>query len=263
MPDARRGVDVEAPAERIQAVGRARKALPRRAAGCRSCRARGRPAARPRRASSLLRNAMSKPALWITSRAGAGLASRSWSRNARKSSTTSANTGCVAQEGGGQAVHLLRVGRHVALGIEVAVEEAAGRHVVEQLERADLDHPVAVGRLEPGGLGIDHDLAHQVSRAPRRDPGLLAARTAPAKRLARLQRPAPRPGLARTARSRPDQRRDRADGMAPLQTGRDHEIGAPALLGVRQLARADRRQALAASCPAGAARAAPAGSRAR
>ena len=68
----------------------------------------------------------------------------------------------LAEEGSGQAVHQLRIGRHVALGVEVAVEEAAGRQVVDQLDRADLDQPVAVARLEPGGLGVDHDLAHAV-----------------------------------------------------------------------------------------------------
>ena len=35
---------------------------------------------------------------------------------------------------------------------------------------------------------------------------------------------------------------DREQRAAPLETGRNHEVGAPALLGIRDLAGGDRRQ---------------------
>jgi hypothetical protein len=35
--------------------------------------------------------------------------------------------------------------------------------VVEQLDRADLDDPMAVVRLQPGGLGVEDDLAQGAS----------------------------------------------------------------------------------------------------
>ena len=112
--------------------------------------------------------ARSNAALWITSRAGAWLASPSLVEELQEGVRHLGEHRLVLQERGGQAVHLERLGRHVALGIDVAVEHAAGRDVVEQLDRADLDHPMAVGRLQPGGLGIDHDLAHRGSSGLRR-----------------------------------------------------------------------------------------------
>ena len=65
----------------------------------------------------------------------------------------------VAQELGGQAVHLERLVWHLALGIQMAVPHPAGRDAVEQLDAADLDDAVAVERVEPGRLGVEHDLA--------------------------------------------------------------------------------------------------------
>ena len=47
-----------------------------------------------------------------------------------------------------------------ALGIDVAVEHTAGRHVVHQLDAGDLDDAMAVVGIEAGGLGVEHDLAH-------------------------------------------------------------------------------------------------------
>ena len=32
---------------------------------------------------------------------------------------------------------------------------------IDQLDAADLDQTVAVQRIKPGGLGIEHDLAHE------------------------------------------------------------------------------------------------------
>ena len=65
----------------------------------------------------------------------------------------------VAQELGGQAVHLEGLIGHLALGVEVAVPHPARRDAVEELDAADLDDSVAVERVEPGGLGVEHDLA--------------------------------------------------------------------------------------------------------
>ena len=59
-------------------------------------------------------------------------------------------------------MHRERLRRHVALGIDVAVEFAPGRDVVHQLDAGDLDDAMAVIRVEPGGFGIDHDLAHRL-----------------------------------------------------------------------------------------------------
>src|SRR5207244_10593423 len=59
-----------------------------------------------------------------------------------------------------EPVHLERRGRHVALGIDVAVKGAAGRNAVIELDAADRDHPIPLQRVEAGGLGIEHDLAH-------------------------------------------------------------------------------------------------------
>ena len=50
--------------------------------------------------------------------------------------------------------------RHVAFRIEVAVKRLAGREAVDELDAADLDQPIALKGIEPGGFGIEHDLAH-------------------------------------------------------------------------------------------------------
>ena len=60
-----------------------------------------------------------------------------------------------------EAVHHLGLERHVAFGIEIGVEMAAGLDAVEDLDAADLDHPVAAGRVEPGGLGVEDDFPHE------------------------------------------------------------------------------------------------------
>ena len=75
------------------------------------------------------------------------------------------------QEAVGQAVHRLGLARHRPAGIEIGVEGAPGLDPVDQLDAADLDHPVAVLRAEAGGLGVEDDFAHGLdyeSRAPRR-----------------------------------------------------------------------------------------------
>ena len=106
---------------------------------------------RPARPSSAFRNFMSKAALWITS-----CASPMKSRKARPMP----EHGLVAQEVIAQAVHLERLFRHRAFGVDVLVIGPAGRQVVQQLDRADFDDAVALGRFEAGGFGVKHDLTH-------------------------------------------------------------------------------------------------------
>ena len=95
---------------------------------------------------------MSNAALWMTS---ASLADEP-----RNSSATSANSGLSFRKCRRQPVHRLGFGRHVALGIDEAMELAPRRDAVEELDAADLDQPVAALRIEAGGFGVEHDLAH-------------------------------------------------------------------------------------------------------
>ena len=67
------------------------------------------------------------------------------------------------QELGGKTVHRERLGRHVALGVDVAVKGLPGRHAIENLDAADLDQPIAAQRIKAGGFGIENDFAHQRS----------------------------------------------------------------------------------------------------
>ena len=69
-------------------------------------------------------------------------------------------TRLVRQEFLRQFMDPVCVGRHVALGIDVAVPDLAGRHAVDQFQRADLHDPVPLGRLQPRRLGIEDDLTH-------------------------------------------------------------------------------------------------------
>jgi hypothetical protein len=57
-------------------------------------------------------------------------------------------------------VHLERLARHAAFGVDVLVIGAAGGQVVEQLDRADFDDAVAFGGLKPGGFGVENDFTH-------------------------------------------------------------------------------------------------------
>ena len=96
---------------------------------------------RPAQPSSALRKLMSKPALWITSRASP--------TKARNSSATSAKTGLSARNAAVRPCTATASGRHLALGVDVGVEGPAGRHVVDELDRADLDDPVAGAGSSP------------------------------------------------------------------------------------------------------------------
>ena len=75
------------------------------------------------------------------------------------------NNGLSARNSARQAMHLERLARHVALGIDVAMERLAGRHAVEDLDAADLDKPIAAQRIEPGRFGIENYFAHGRVRA--------------------------------------------------------------------------------------------------
>ena len=108
-----------------------------------------RPAAQP---SSWLRKPKSKLALCATSGES--------SMNSSSSSARSAKRGLSDRKIVGQPVDRFGLARHRPLGIEISVEVAAGLDPVEDLDAADLDHAVAAGRVEPGGLGIEDDFAH-------------------------------------------------------------------------------------------------------
>ena len=156
--DAVAAVDPEAHAQGVEAVLGAR--MPGARKGQRvdhpaACR----PAARPQRSSSKLRKPKSKPALCATSGES--------SMNSSSSSACSAKRGLSDRKMVGQAVDRLGLERHVALGIEISVEVAAGLDAVEDLDAADLDHAVAAGRVEPGGFRIEDDFPH-AANYPRR-----------------------------------------------------------------------------------------------
>jgi len=65
----------------------------------------------------------------------------------------------AAQEGGRQAVHLLGLGRHVALGVDIDVEAAPGGQIVLDLQARQFHQPVAQVRLEARGFSVEDDLA--------------------------------------------------------------------------------------------------------
>ena len=66
----------------------------------------------------------------------------------------------VAQEGVIEAMHAGGIDGHRPAGIDVAVELAAGRDMIEELDAADFDHTVAAARIEAGGFGIEDDFPH-------------------------------------------------------------------------------------------------------
>ena len=96
---------------------------------------------------------MSKAALWMTSRASP--------RKATNSAATARKVGLSARKAVVRPCTCDGVGRNLALGVDVAVEDPAGGHVVEELDRAELDDAVAGVGVEAGGLGVEHDLTHR------------------------------------------------------------------------------------------------------
>ena len=95
---------------------------------------------------------MSKAALWITSRASP--------RKAANSAATAAKTGLSARKAVVSPCTATASSRHLALRVDVGVEDPPGRHVVDELDRAELDDAVAGVGVEPGGLGVEDDLTH-------------------------------------------------------------------------------------------------------
>ena len=53
-----------------------------------------------------------------------------------------------------------RVLGHVALGVDEHMIGLAGGDHVDDLDRGDFDEPVALGGIEAGRLGVEHDLTH-------------------------------------------------------------------------------------------------------
>jgi hypothetical protein len=58
-------------------------------------------------------------------------------------------------------VHGEGFGRHLALGVEMAVKDLSRRHAIENLDAADFDQPIAAQGIEAGGFGIEDDFAHE------------------------------------------------------------------------------------------------------
>ena len=147
---------------RCRTGGRARRARPAiresvaaPASGCRGRRSIGDQAC-PAQPSSALRNFMSKAALWMTSRESSPM-------KATKSAATSAKRGLSRRKSSPRPCTSKALGRHRAFGVEILVVDPAGRHVVEKLDRADLDDAVAFGGLETGGFGVEDDFTHRGS----------------------------------------------------------------------------------------------------
>ena len=66
----------------------------------------------------------------------------------------------VGKEHRAETVDRLRLERHVALGVEVAMIMPAGFDPVVNLDAADLDHAIAAGGVQPRGLCVEDDFAH-------------------------------------------------------------------------------------------------------
>jgi hypothetical protein len=66
----------------------------------------------------------------------------------------------VGQKGIGDAVHINRARLDLTIRLEVVMEVVSGQSTVDKLYTADLDDPMTILRVETGGLGVEHDLAH-------------------------------------------------------------------------------------------------------
>ena len=73
--------------------------------------------------------------------------------------------GLSGQELRRQSVDRLCLRRHVALGVEVFLELPPARQAMQQLHAPDFDDPVTGVRVEAGGLGIEDDLTHGIFAA--------------------------------------------------------------------------------------------------
>ena len=114
---------------------------------------------------------MSKAALWMTSSAPP--------MNSHELVDDVGEARLLREELVGDAVHLQRGDVDLAVGSQVAMKRATGAASDDDLDAADLDDAMTLLRLEPGGFGVEDDLAHAsrrpVSRgrlraAPRRPP---------------------------------------------------------------------------------------------
>src|SRR3954447_3470109 len=72
----------------------------------------------------------------------------------------------VRKENGREPMHRFGVARHLAIGIEIGMEMPAGLHAIEHLDAADLNHPVAAGRIKSGGFGVEDDFPHRQNYSP-------------------------------------------------------------------------------------------------
>ena len=68
----------------------------------------------------------------------------------------------VLEEFDREAVDREGLGRHVALGIEIAVERLPARNAVDELHTADLDQPMALVGIKACRFGVEHDFAHRL-----------------------------------------------------------------------------------------------------
>src|SRR5215831_14841291 len=59
-----------------------------------------------------------------------------------------------------QAVDGDGLGRHVALGIDVAMKGLSARNAIDELDAADLHQSMSLEGIKPGRFGIEHDFAH-------------------------------------------------------------------------------------------------------
>ncbi len=66
----------------------------------------------------------------------------------------------VGEKRGAQPVHGFGLGRHVAFGVDVSWKVRPVGMWLTSSTAADLDDAVAAQRVETGGLGVEHDLAH-------------------------------------------------------------------------------------------------------
>src|SRR6516162_7681302 len=66
----------------------------------------------------------------------------------------------IPEEFAGQAVDGDGLGRHIALGIEVAMKALPARNAIDELDAADLHQSVPLEGIKPRRFGIEHDLAH-------------------------------------------------------------------------------------------------------
>ena len=66
----------------------------------------------------------------------------------------------VRQELGRKPVYFDGTGIDIPLRVDIDMVLLAGRRLVDEFERADLDDPVAVCRVDAGGFGIEDDFTH-------------------------------------------------------------------------------------------------------